>query len=215
MNARTTTKQKERNPRSFWFDPRFAIGVGLVLLSVVGVYVIVSTADTSVQVYAARAALIPGDRIDAGDLVPQSVRLGSLGGKYLLSTDVPHGGLVVTRTVAAGELVPASAVGTTEGARVASVVVAVQGDLPKGVVAGSVVDVWSAQQTDDKTFAAPSVLVSSATVVRIIESDGIIAGGKTGSVEVLVPRTKTARLLEAIANEDALSLVPVGLPAKD
>jgi hypothetical protein len=214
MNS-SSAARRERTPRSFWFDPRFAIGVGLVLASVLGVFWIVSSADASVRVYAARSALTPGDRIHADDLVEQSVRLGGAGSKYLLGTDLPRDGLVVTRTVAAGELVPASAVGSSEGVRVASVVLSVHGQLPRAVVAGSVVDIWSAQQDEDKSFAPPSVLVSSATVVRTIESDGLIADGKTGGVEVLVPRSKTARLLEAVANENALSLVPVGLPAKD
>ncbi|MDQ1553997.1 MAG: hypothetical protein QOK46_1075, partial [Microbacteriaceae bacterium] len=48
MNDSGITKARERGPRSFWFDPRFAIGIALVLVSVGGVLVIVSTADSSV-----------------------------------------------------------------------------------------------------------------------------------------------------------------------
>ncbi|MHB1173037.1 MAG: flagella basal body P-ring formation protein FlgA [Lacisediminihabitans sp.] len=215
MNSGSTPRKKEPKRTSFWFDPRFAIGVGLVVVSVLGVLGLVATADSSVQVYAARSALAPGDRIRAGDLVAKSVRLGELGSKYLVDADLPTEGLVVTRTISAGELVPTSAVGNVAGLRVASVVVTIRGQLPKSVTAGAVVDLWSAKETDNRVFGPPTVLVSSATVVRVIESDGLVSKGSVGAVEVLVPRTKTARVLGAIANEDAISLVPVSIPVKD
>lgn len=207
------TGQRERTPRSFWFDPRFAIGVVLVVASVAGVLVIVASADKTVTVYAARSVLSVGDRIGPDDLVERSVRLGTVTDKYLGGGGIPADGLVVTRTIAEGELVPTSAVGSTAGERVASVVVTVNSRLPKAVAAGSVVDVWAAREGDSGQFGPPSVLVPSATVVQIIEADGIIAGADAVSVELLVPRSRTARMLEALANSDALSLVPVNLPA--
>jgi hypothetical protein len=204
--------QPERTPRSFWFDPRFAIGIILVVASIAGVLVIVASADKTTTVYAARAVLSVGDRIGPDDLVQHSVRLGAITENYLSDGEVPADGLIVTRTVAQGELVPTSAVGMTAGERVASVVVTVNGQLPKSVVAGSVVDVWAAREGTAGVFGPPSVLVPSATVVQVVKADGIMAGAAAVSVELLVPRSRTARTLEALANSDALSLVPVGLP---
>ncbi|MCU1401809.1 MAG: hypothetical protein JWM70_133 [Microbacteriaceae bacterium] len=215
MNDSGITKPRERGPRSFWFDPRFAIGIALVLVSVGGVLVIVSTADSSVAVVAARSALLPGDRIRSSDLATKRVRLGDLGPKYLVPADVPADGLVVTRAISSGELVPAAAVGSRTGLRVASVVVVSQGRLPKSVTEGSVVDLWSASAVDGGAFGPPTVLASSATVVRVLEPDGLVAGRDGGSVEVLIERAKIARVLEAISNEDAISLVPVSLPVND
>jgi flagella basal body P-ring formation protein FlgA len=214
MKSSTAAVPKERKPRSFWFDPRFAIGLGLVVVSVLGVLGIVASGDSSVQVFAARSALVPGDRIGAADLLVKSVRLGDLDGKYLVPADVPSGGLVVTRVVSAGELVPASAVGDRSGVRVASVVVAVQGSLPKSVAAGAVIDIWSASRADDRSYGPPSVLASSVTVVRVIAPDGMVSAKNGDSVEVLVPRSRIARVLQAIANQDAISLVPANLPVK-
>jgi len=214
MRARSTSRPKERVPRSFWFDPRFAIGIVLVIGSVVGVLAVVSTADSSVQVYAARSTLTPGDRIAADDLSVRSVRLGELRAKYLGAGEIPSGGFVVTRAVPVGELVPASSVGNPAGVRVASVVVTVRGELARSIAASLVVDVWSAAVTENNDFGPPSVLVSSATVVRVIEPKGIISDRGGSSVELLVPRSKTARVLEAIANQDAISLVPVSIPAR-
>jgi hypothetical protein len=214
MSSTAIGRGREGGSRSWWFDPRFAIGLGLVVASVLGVLSLVAAADGGVQVFAARSALSPGDRIDAGDLVAQSVRLGAAEVKYLSSGEVPEAGLVVTRAVSAGELVPASAVGNPAGVRVASVVVTVQGELARSIAAGESVDVWSARETENGVFGPPAVLVSSATVVRIVPSQGIIAERGGESVEVLVPRTKTARVLEAIANQDAISLVPVSIPVR-
>jgi hypothetical protein len=212
--ARPGRGDSERPPRAFWFDPRFAIGIVLVVLSVLGVVAVVTAADSSVMVYAARSSLSPGDRVHASDFDPRSVRLGSLGGRYLLDGEIPRTGFVVTRAVSAGELVPASAVGDVAGTAWASIVVSVNGELARSVGEGSMVDLWSAKETEDNVFGPPTVLVASATVVRVIAKDGVIADRSQQAVEVLVPRTKTAAVLEAIANTDALSIVPSSIPAK-
>jgi hypothetical protein len=201
--------------RGWWFDPRFAIGLALVVTSVLGVLWIVSSADSSVHVYAAREALSPGDRIRAGDLVDESVRIGRLDSRYLGREDLPTDGVVVTKAVGAGELVPASAVGSTTGIRMTSMVVPLSGQLARSIEPGAVVDLWSAQAAQGGAFGPPTVLVPSATVVRTIKADGVVVGGGGESVELLVPRTRTARVLEAVANDDAISLVPAGIPVGD
>jgi len=213
MKRTTTAAATERPPRSFWFDPRFGIGIALVVASAVGVFWLVSAADRTVEVWAARSALSPGDTVTRDDLVPRNVRLGDTASLYLAGDGSLDAGLVITRTVAAGELVPTSAVGGSDGALIASVVVAVRGDLPRSVAAGSVVDLWSARQESDREYGPPSVLVSSATVVQVLEDDGLIVDGGSVGVEVLVPRAKIALVLAAIAGDDAVSLVPVSLPA--
>jgi len=102
---------------TFAFDPRLAIGLLLVACSVAGVVAIVTAADTSVQVYAARDPLAPGDRITSSNLEARSVRLDVATALYLAPGDIPAAGFVVTRAVAEGELVPASAVGNVDGLR--------------------------------------------------------------------------------------------------
>lgn len=204
-----TTNSKSR----WWFDPRFAIGLALVVASVLGVLGLVSASDSSVHVYASRVTLSPGDRIHRADLVDSSVRIGGLRSKYLSAHDIPSEGLVVTRVVSAGELVPASAIGSVAGVRVTSVVVSVTSQLARAIEAGAVVDVWSAASSSDGSFGPPTVLVSSATVVRVVKTDGVMGSSGGASVELLVPRSRTARVLEAVVNDDAVSLVPANIPA--
>jgi 2-phospho-L-lactate guanylyltransferase (CobY/MobA/RfbA family) len=79
--------------------------------------------------------------------------------------------------------------------------------------------VWSsAAATGDGTvgssggFGPPAVLTADAVVIRVIEPDGIVSAADGQSVEVQVPRTRIARMLQAIANGDALAVVPAGIP---
>lgn len=200
--------------RAIAFDPRLAIGLGLVVASVAGVLAIVSAADETVAVYAAAGSLAPGDRIVADDLDTRHVRLDDADALYLVPGDVPAAGLVMTRSVAEGELVPASAIGSVDGLRVTSVVLEVGGALAASVQPTSLVDVWAARELEGGGFGPPSAIVSAATVVRLLESDSIVSGGGTTGIEVLVPKSKLARVLEAVANGDAISIVPSNLPGR-
>lgn len=198
-----------------WVDPRLAIGVVLIAASVVGVFGIVSVADASEHVLSARDSLTPGDRIDAGDLVSTQVRMQGATDLYLVGDDIPAEGLIMTKAVAAGELVPASAVGSAAGLRLASVVVVVDGELSASLDAGATADVWAAKLEETNNYGPPSVIVAGATVVRLIDSESIVSSGNTTTVELLVPRNRVARVLEALANDDALSLIPAAIPVKD
>jgi len=194
------------------FDPRLAIGLALVVGSVAGVYAIVASADDSVSVYTAAETLSPGDRVDVSELDTRTVRLDGGTELYLVPGDVPEQGLVITRSVDAGELVPASAVGSVDGLRLTSVVLTVDGQLAASVAPGTTVDVWSSRTNDRGEFATPAVIVSGATVVRLVSSETIVAGAEVTAIEVLVPKNKVARVLEAVANDDAISVVPATLP---
>jgi hypothetical protein len=215
-----------RRRRSFWIDPRFVVGIVLVVVSVLGVDALVNAANASTNLLAARSALTPGQRVHASDLVPTSVRVGHTAGLYLRASDVPSAGVVVTRAVAAGELVPHSAIGSEAGKSLTSIVVSVDGALPASISPGSRVDLWASQSadvansgatstaTDDGGAggrAAPTVLVSSAIVVRLVDQKNLVASNGS-SVELLVPKSATASVLDAIANDAVLNVLPVDLP---
>jgi hypothetical protein len=189
-------------------DPRLAIGVLLVAGSVVGVVAIVGAAGASVTVYAASRTLTAGDTVDGGDLVPRAVRPDSIDGRYLTDAALDEGA-VVTRTVGAGELVPLSAVGTADDVDTASIVVQQAGALPRAVEPGAVVDVWSAAELAEGGYGPPAVLVDGAVVVRVVEDGGLVGGTDDAGVELLVPRDRLARVLQAIAAGESMSLVPL------
>jgi hypothetical protein len=213
----------------------------LVIVSVLGVVGLVGAANASVDVLAARAPLSPGERVHASDLVPTSIRVGRTAQLYLRAAEVPATGVVITRAVAAGELIPHSAVGSAAGENLTSIVVTTPSTLPSSVGSGSRVDLWAAVQASDQSdgdtdgtggvgdggsgdadtgtaptsgvggFAPPSVIVSSAIVVRVIDQKQLVAS--TGSsIEILVPKSDVAAVLDAVANGAILSVVPVDLP---
>jgi hypothetical protein len=213
------------------------LGVLLVVGSVVGVFAIVAAADQRVTVYAAASALSPGERIDAGDLVQRTVALDGAERLYLAAGRIPNGGLIVTQPVAQGELLPTSSVGSTAGVRSTSLVLQLATKVSGAVVPGASIDIWAAPDPDaagrvtttDATVSAdqgiegateaepdptaPTVLVSGAIVVKVLgDSGGFSVASSGSSVEVLVPRTRVARLLQAIASTDALAVVPAGIP---
>ncbi|MCU1437617.1 MAG: hypothetical protein JWP66_704 [Naasia sp.] len=193
--------------RRFRVDVRFLLGAGLVGASVAGVGGIVAAAERTETVYAADDALLVGDRLTRAELVATPVRLGAAGDRYLRADDVPAAGLVVTRPVGAGELVPRSAVGTDGELAVSPVVLPLQSQPAQAVQQGAIVDVWAAPRTDDGV-GPPAVLVSGAQVVRVLDGGGLLAGDS--GVEVLVPRDRVARMLQALGDGDAVTVVPAG-----
>jgi hypothetical protein len=201
--------------RRFWVDPRFVLGLVLVIASIIGVSAVVAGSDRTIAVYAAKGPLAVGDILDPADLVETRVSLGSADSLYLSPARLPAAGLIVTRTVTAGELIPAAAVGTRMGEEVTNVVLDLSGRLSGALSAGSVVDVWSAPPVDGGGYGPPTVLVGRATIVRVLEPTGLIQSEGARSVEVLVPKDRVATVLEAVANEQAVSLIAVNSPIGD
>lgn len=210
MSPLSASEQGRRPSRPRWFEPRLAVGIALVVASVAGVVMVVGAADRTGTAYAAASAFAIGDLVTVDDLVETEVRLGAASEHYLGPGLMPDGEIIVTRTIGAGELVPANAVGQANSTEWASVVVSVSGDLPRSVGAGTAVDVWaSGEENDGKT---PGIVATQATVVAISSDDSMVAGAAASSVELVVPRDRVARLLQAKAAGDFLSLVPTALP---
>lgn len=202
-----------RPRRRVALDARLALGMLLVAASVVAVTFLVGAADTRVVVYASPHTLSPGDRVDADDLVERSVALDGADDLYLRVGDVPDDGFVAAQPVAAGQLVPLSAAGSSDGERATSLVLQLAGPVSSVVESGSLVDVWGVAAPGQGETGTPLVLASGATVVQVLADESLVgSSGAAPSVEVLVPRTRIARLLRAIASGDALAVVPAALP---
>ena len=208
------TNQRDASARTFRVDPRLIVGLALVLASVAGVYALVASAQTNTEVYLAKSTLAAGDVVHSGDLVASHVRLGDAASRYLSRDDVPADGLVVTRTVAQGELVPSSAVADSADAALTSVVVTAAGPLASSIGTGASVDVWTAPQIDHDAFGPPAVLVARAAVVHVDTDDTLVADHANVSIELRVPTSKTAAVLQAIADGDAISVLPADLEAR-
>jgi len=192
-------------------DARLVVGLVLVVASIAAVVGIVGAADEGENVLVAPRLMTAGEVVTLDDLDVRRVALGIEGHGYLLPSEFPDSGVVVARTIGAGELVPRAAVGDFRGPRATTLVVSLSTALGATVRPGDSLDLWSAPALDAGRFGAPTVIASGAQLVRTVTDEGLVTGTEAGSVELLVPRRDIARILGALANGDALSAVPVSL----
>lgn len=214
MSRRSGRAQSQARARAFALDPRLAVGIVLVAASVVGVVSLVATADDSIEVYAAASPLTPGDRVTTDELVIRRVKLNESSELYIAPGELPAEGFIATRSIGPGELIPTSSLGSREGLSLTAVVVSPQGGMAETVAPGASVDVWASAEREGGGYGAPSVIISGAVVVRLVDDDSLVSSASGSALELLVPRSRVARLLEAMANGDVLSVIPANLPAK-
>ncbi|MGW6228920.1 hypothetical protein ACWFQT_17585 [Cellulosimicrobium cellulans] len=207
--------------RPGWKDPRLLVGIVVVALSVALGSWAVSTASRTVTVYAAGAALTPGTTVATADLRAVEVRLGTQTDRYLLAADGLPDEAVVLRTVAAGELVPASSLGAAADLAVRAVAVPVTTGLSERIVAGAAVDVWYVPEAPPTAGAEPGtaagdeppqpeLLVEGVTVAQVDEGEGTLVVGGPTTVHLLVGVDDLPAVLAAVAGDGTIALVPVG-----
>lgn len=188
-------------------DLRLAVGVVLVLASTAGAYMYLSTANTTIDVYAMKATSVAGDGIDEADLRVVSVNLASMTDSYVRVGQLDSGS-VLTRTVGIGEFLPVSAVSTVAAVNQARLVVTVSDGLAVDTPAGTIVDLWAT--TTDPYSSQPStstIVVAGSTYVRTMEADAYATDG-TQRIEVLVPRSSLRALLAAQGDGSTLIAIP-------
>ncbi|WP_420112617.1 hypothetical protein [Pseudactinotalea sp.] len=200
-----------RMRRPSWRDPRLGVGVLLVVGSVALGSWAVSRADATVDVYQASGPLTPGDVVDLDDLQVVQVRLDGVEGVYL----VPGSELeeaVVTRTVAAGELVPLASLGTSEEIDLRPVQLAMPAAMQDIVTAGSRVDLWVALPDPGSTqreLLPPELLVEDVEVREVHTDTSVFAGSDSVQVQILVSTTDLPNVLAALSADGQITIVPV------
>lgn len=203
----TTTSSIRSRPRALWSDARFLLGVVLVVVSIAGVWWVVTAAKQTAPVFVAARTLVPGEALVAADLQIVEAALGGAGDAYATPQSM-GAGLVMTRTVDAGEMIPLSAVGAADDAASTTIVVRSSGDIPAGVRPGSVVELWVVAEGEDGRYAAPRVLVPRAIVASVDTDDSMMAAGGA-QVEMVIARTEVADTLAAQTDGARLSIVPI------
>jgi hypothetical protein len=195
-----------------WKDLRLVVGVLLVLLSVAGGTRLVTSLDDTTPVYAAARDLLPGQPVRDGDLVAVQVRLGDAAARYVDGTAAVAGSTHLLRPVAAGELVPASALGTAREALDKTVSVPVDAVAARSLVQGSVVDVWVSRRDPDavgEAYLDPQLLLAGAVLDRVpAESSGLGAGLGRTAVQVVVPADRVGDVIAAVDQDARVTLVP-------
>jgi hypothetical protein len=197
-----------RPRRAFWGDVRFLIGIALVILSIAGVWLIVSAADDVSPVLQASRTITQGEALKSSDFQIVEIGLGTLDDDYLGPEDL-RSGQVATRTLNDGEIVPHAAVSEASESRSTSIVVESSTGLSEEVAAGAVVEVWHAPPLKDgRTYDAPRILVGDVIVRSVLEAEGMLADSGT-RVELVIDRADVADVLAAITGGSSLSVVPI------
>lgn len=195
-----------RRPR--WKDPRLIVGIILVLSSVLMGSLLVSRLSATTPVLVARSTIVPGDRIEEGQLAVVELRLGEQEQLYVGSPDAVPEGSVATRTVQAGELLPISALGQAADVPLRPVVIPVDATVAESVVPGAQVELWHTLPADtDGAGGEARMLVEDAVVRRIDEGNAL--GMRSMAVEVLVSRDDVGPLLEVLGRGDRLDVIGV------
>ena len=188
---------------------RFLVGIVLVILSMCGVWLVVSSAGATTPVLQATRTIVQGEALSSDDFQIVDVGLGRLTDEYLAPQELAAG-TIAARTVVEGELVPRAATMDAEESRTTTIVIESSTGIPADVTPGTVVELWQAPLLeDDRSHDAPRILVTDVVVATVQEPEGVLAGD-TASVEVVIDRADVADVLAAITGGALLSVVPLG-----
>ncbi|MBD3914990.1 hypothetical protein [Nocardioides hwasunensis] len=188
-----------------WRDPRLWVGVALVTGSVVAGARILSTADDMTPVWSATSDLAAGQTLTADDLRATRVRFdeGADRDHYLAVDRELPAALTLTRPLAAGELVPAGALGEAADEDTVEVSIAVATEhVPTRLTRGSRVDVWVINDRslggDDARSAAELVLGDVAVLDAPLVSD-TFASAAARQLVLAVPQADEESLGRVLA----------------
>jgi len=194
-----------RAVRAGFRDPRFVVGLVLVVGSVLGVVGLVRSLDSSQPVYAAARDLGTGETVTSAELRVVEVRLGDAASAYLGAASPPPEGTTIVAPVHGGELIPLRALGPADDDR-RPLALQLDGLVPAGVGVGGRVDVYATARAVGSSQAPPRLVVSGLEVARVGTGEGSFAGGETVVLEVLVPPEEVAAVVEA-RSADRLDVV--------
>ena len=198
--------------RPSWRDPRLLIGLALLMSSVAIGARLVSLADHTVPVYAARAALPTGTALSAEQVEVVHLRLTGTGAAYLDATRPLPADQVIVRTVGAGEVVPVAALAPAAQVRARPVGIPLDGVQPAGLARGGLVDLWASAKRRDAVgggYEEPERIAGPVEVFDVQAPSSSLSAGRSGSVQVLLPADALAPVLDALANQARLVVLPV------
>ena len=187
---------------------RTALGVGLVLVSVVVVAVVTSDRSGTRLVFVANEALVSGQPLSTFQLSEVRVSDAPIFDTYLDASNFLAGSYP-TRSFAAGELIPLHAVSGVRPDDDTVVTIELRVGSPAWLTAGVVAELWVSTGSDTNSYSPPFVVSPEVVVVQVSREDGFAADQTSSRLDILVPRRDLAAVLHAIANNDVLHLTPV------
>ena len=208
----------DRHRAGVWRDPRLLVGIVLVAASGLAGALLL-TGDETVDVWAVRADLTAGQRVDRAALETREVRFADQADadRYVSADQPLPQDATLGRDVGSGELLPRSALVTGDPAELLEVPLTVPGEsVPSTVRPGSVVDVWVAPGPERglSGVKAPEAAEVLEDVQVVSVSRGATALGPATARQVIVgvEAADEGALPEALARLANGSVVLVRLP---
>ncbi len=189
----TASPKARRWRRSRWRDGRLAVGVLLMLVSVVIGARVIGGATESQQWLAVTRSVPAGHLLAAEDLRSVGAHLPSgAGGQYFTAEPAELIGRTVTRALASGELLPSAAVAATapEASRV----------LPLVVKAGRLPRLQPGDRVDVYVMATATDRVGTGSEIRVLHDVEFVGADVLGSGDTSVElRVSPADVVTAVA----------------
>lgn len=183
----------QRNRRARWKDGRLVLGVLLVAITALAGAKLLSSADDTTTIWAAKHDLPAGTKLTGDDLTTARVRFtNSEDAERYVAADADLKGLVVNRAVDAGEFMPRdAAVSESDRDRTEMPLSVASGRLPSDTAAGDDVDVWVVPKDADQ----PAVLLwANVRVLQIDAVKGVAGGSARRQVLIGLARSDLQRL---------------------
>jgi hypothetical protein len=180
----------------------------LVTFSVVGAWFFIESTKATESFLVTTQDLASGEQLSPSQLSTKELSLFELANSYLKQGELPEGSYLL-RPVAAGEVIPLSAVTTWQLDDYSNLVLSPTVSLSSQIKPGTKVSIWAAKQLDYQSFEEPTLIALDVEVVSVAKPQGNFSNG-SDLVELRVPLANVQYLLGAIANGDALALTATG-----
>ena len=177
-------------------NSRLAMGLGLLIFSLLAATLIAKEANRTVLVWATKNDLAPGELITGNDIIAVSALLPESAKNYLSASAQIIGG-VVLRQISTGDLIPATAVSSSSdsfNSRLIPLTVELT-DMPLGLGRGDVIDIYAIAKRDSK-ITEPELLAANVSVSQVLErtNSGI------GSVLVILDNSQILPTLQLLSD---------------
>lgn len=166
-----------RAGRPAWLNRRTVFGAVLLVASLAGGRAVLSSADATTPVWVASRSLAGGSRVTADSLRIEQVQLPPRLAPAYVRAGERIEGYVLTRPVAAGELLPENSVvpQAPQAGRAVTVPVDPEHAVGGALVPGDLVDVFATFETGGRVTRTVA-LVRQVEVIDVVTAGGMVMG---------------------------------------
>ena len=184
---------------------KLLIFITLVLLAAAAWFANSDSESTARGYFVASRDLAKSTSIDGTTVESMQADLGASGGRYLLADEGQLDKWFLTEPVASGELIPISSLASSKEKDCSPMILSLGSTLPTTLRAGSIVDLWAAQQSPT-IDSIPYELALGAELISVREIDSGM-GESQHKVEVCVSAAEVRSVVEAMAKQSTVVAV--------